>query len=230
MMRWQDIWNKRNIGLEEAVGLADLIRLDGFDAGAGAISAQVWKAYVERRASDLGLQAGDLVFEIGCGAGAFAWPLFERGCVVAGIDYSASLIRVARNVMPGGQWHVAHANEVELAAKSYDVVVANSVFHYFPDKSYARQVLGQMLVAARRAVGILDIPDGRLAERADDYRRAALGAVNYRRRYNGLQHLSFTPDWFTRAAPDWRVQCTPQDIGAYGNNEFRFNVIMKRYG
>jgi hypothetical protein len=44
----------------------------------------------------LGIRSGDTVYELGCGAGAFLYPLWQRGVKVGGLDYSSSLLDAAR--------------------------------------------------------------------------------------------------------------------------------------
>lgn len=228
MNRWKTIWNKRTLDRKEQPQLADLLRLDGYDSGAGTITTAVWQSYVVRRATELELTAGNTVFEIGCGAGAFLWVLRGLGCQVAGLDYAKPLIATAARAMPDSHWQVGEANQ-PLGTAAYDVVVAQSVFHYFPSEEYARQVLHNMTQGARRAVAILDVPDTHLAEQAEVYRQAALGQKEYQQRYADLHHLTLTPVWFeTNAPPHWEVTIAPQDIAEFGNTPFRFNVILRR--
>lgn len=229
MSDWQKIWNARAINLRERPQLTDLLQLDGYDKGAGIISPKIWRAYVARRAGELRIKSGLSVFEIGCGAGAFLWPLHEIGCLVSGLDYSPVLIATAKQAMPEGNWWVAEANH-PLGEKTYDIVLAQSVWHYFPDKNYAKHVLQNMLSAARQAVGILDVLDTSLAAAAETSRRATLGEEEYKKRYAGLHHLTFDPHWFQANVPaGWLVTTSPQDIPNYGNNRYRFNVMIRRH-
>lgn len=229
MNNWQNIWTRRVIQVPERLTLEDLIRLDGFDTGAGAISLEAWQAYVMRRADEMGIQAGWSVFEIGCGAGAFLWPLHQRGCRVAGIDYSAVLIEAAQQTIPDGQWQIGGAHQLVLTPRSYNVLVANSVFQYFPDADYAQHVLKHMLQTAQQTVAILDVPDARLQEVAQVARRQSLGEEQYNTKYQGLGHQTYLRAWFQEITPDgWQVQTSPQDITAYGNSKYRFNVILQR--
>lgn len=227
MNNWQDIWNRREVQAKDRPMLQDLIRLDGFDSGAGAISLEAWQAYVARRAGDMGLKVDWSVFEIGCGAGAFLLPLRERGCKVGGVDYSAALIAAAEEAMPEGHWQVGSADQSFGEDIVYDAFVANSVFQYFPDEDYAGKVVATMARVARHAVAILDVPDARLAAQAEAARRQAAGEETYKQRYAGLHHLVLLPDWFrTKVPAGWQVRVTPQDIAEYGNSPYRFNVIM----
>lgn len=228
MNRWQEIWNQRTVGLTEQLSLEDLLQLDGFAAGAGAITPPVWRAYVERRADEMRLAAGTSVFEVGCGSGAFLWPLHERGCRVSGIDYSSALIATAQRAIPAGTWRVGEADQ-PLGEKAYDAVIANSVFHYFPTAEYAKRVVHTMMTAARRAVAILDVPDTRLAAFDIAHRHKVLGKREYEKLYVGLNHLTFMPEWFEQqVSNNWSLKTLRQDIPNYGNNPYRFNVIMTR--
>ena len=75
---WKEIWNRRNSIKNTNLDLSDLIALDGFDAGAGKIEIEDWREYVHRVSQKLNLQAGNSVFEVGCGAGAFLYALTEQ--------------------------------------------------------------------------------------------------------------------------------------------------------
>lgn len=225
---WQKIWNTRTLDGAGQPKLADLLGLDGFASGVGAVSPASWRAYVTRRARDMGLGAQSTVFEIGCGAGAFLWVLRERGCQVAGLDYAANLIAVAARAMPDGLWQVGEADQV-IGKGRYDAVVANSVWHYFQSLEYAGRVLQNMLETAKSAVAVLDVPNLNLAAYDVANRRAVLGKEEYDRRYAGLTHLAVAPDWFHGfGGKDWEVKTAAQDIPEYGNNSYRFNVIIKR--
>ena len=76
MSNWKEIWNRRTSN-GEGVDLDALIKLDGFDTGAGRIDVADWRTYVEHIAEKLGIRNGETVFEVGCGAGAFLYALRE---------------------------------------------------------------------------------------------------------------------------------------------------------
>lgn len=228
MESWQKIWSTRTLEKARQPKLPDLLGLDGFASGVGAVSPASWRAYVNRRASEIGLGTQASVFEIGCGSGAFLWVLRERGCKIGGIDYAANLVAVAARAIPDGQWQVGEADQA-IGMRRYDVVVANSVFHYFPSLEYAGRVLQNMLEAAKSAVAVLDVPDLELTASDIANRRAVLGKEEYDRRYAGLSHLALTPDWFYGfGGKGWQVKAAAQDIPEYGNSPYRFNVIIKR--
>lgn len=224
MSRWHAIWASR-AGQGEA--LEDLIRLDGFDQGAGHANVGAWRAYCQALAQRLPLAGGASIFEVGCGAGALLRVFHEAGHPVGGIDFSPALIDVARRAMPGRPFAVAEASR--WSAPVHDVVLANSVFSYFPDLDYAAGVVRRMLAHARQAVAILDVPDAARREASEAYRRGALAPGEYEQRYAGLAHLYYPREWFQgQGGADWRVETVDQWMEDYGNAPFRFNVLFRR--
>jgi cyclopropane fatty-acyl-phospholipid synthase-like methyltransferase len=92
---WQEIWNRKLA--TGPLDLASLVKLDGFDTGAGRIDVEDWQAYCAIIGRKLGLRDGDSVFEVGCGAGAFLYGLRQlRPLEVGGIDYASNLIGASR--------------------------------------------------------------------------------------------------------------------------------------
>jgi SAM-dependent methyltransferase len=225
-MSWKDVWGARRRDAASS-SLQALIDLDGFDTGAGRIAEPAWRGYVERIAGLLGMRAGESVYEVGCGAGAFLLPLHEAGLKVAGVDYSAALIEAARGAIPDGDF--VHGEALDLK-KRYDYVVANSVFHYFPDTAYAARVLAAMLAAARLGVAVLEVPDLATREKAEAARRGALGDDEYRKKYAGLEHRYYAREYFLDAGrrAGFEAEILDQAIDGYAQNAFRFNCLMRR--
>ncbi len=227
MNEWKEIWNRRHIETFSSNILQNLIDLDGFDSGAGKLSAEVWRHYAGEIARLIGLRKGDSVFEIGCGAGAFLFALRELGAKVAGLDYSAGLIDAARKAIPDG--HFSHMEAAELTSdQTFDFVIANGVFHYFPNQAYAGDVLAHALKKARRAVAILEIPDASMLEESERTRRLMLSTDEYEKKYQGLAHQYYSREWFEALAAKMGFLCSivQQNIPGYSQNPFRMNCIM----
>lgn len=114
-----------------------------YDAFAAAYDADnetnAWNALYERPAI-LSL-AGDVhglrVLDAGCGGGAHAAILVERGAILTGIDASAGLLEIAKRRLDGrARLLVADLNEPQpFADGSFDLIVASLVMHYLPDWS-----------------------------------------------------------------------------------------------
>ncbi|MDA9909895.1 class I SAM-dependent methyltransferase [Gammaproteobacteria bacterium] len=98
MDNWPEIWNKRK-PVQKDLSLEDLIKLDGFDSGAGIISVQDWQKNCRIIANKLGLSNGMSVYEVGCGSGAFLKSLLEMyNLDVGGIDYAKELLNTAKKL------------------------------------------------------------------------------------------------------------------------------------
>ena len=226
MSDWKTIWNKRAWHGTDAT-LAELIAADGFDHGAGKIDVAAWEQYAQLVAGWMKLAPGDSLFDVGCGAGAFVYPFFRSGHRVGGIDYSENLVAGARRAMAGMDFSAAEARDLD-ETTAYDLVVSNSVFHYFPDLAYAELVLRKMIAKARKTVAVLELPNLDLREEAEQARAAALPPGEYEERYRGLRHQYYSKKWIQDlgAVHGWRVQVLDQQIDGYGNNRFRFNAFF----
>ena len=224
---WKSVWEARRLAPSGGSMLSRLLVADGYDSGFAKFDEMSWIDFVGRRATDLGVESGMSVFEVGCGAGAFLYELRRAGCVVSGIDYSESLVDIARSVMPDSDFEVREAAQLEDRPPA-DVVLACSVFAYFPSLEYASRVIERMVAKADRAVAILDVPDRALEQAARAYRRGVSGGdENYAARYEGLEHCYYDRDWLTEALRGLRltgVHVADQDLTHDGNAPFRFNA------
>jgi trans-aconitate methyltransferase len=225
---WQDIWNKCSLGSGENI-LAQLIKTDGFDSGAGMIGLRQWQAYVSWIKEKLGVRPQDTLYEAGCGSGAFLYPFYQADHQVGGLDYSAILIDIARNVMPGMDFKHLSVALMETEPQ-YDIVVSNSMFQYLPTLADAEGIVESMLNKARQKIAILDIKDLQHKNIAETIRRGALPQDEYAKKYRGLAHLYFERSFFVKLAErhHCQIEIFDQHIEAYQNNQFIFNVIMEK--
>ena len=184
---WRSIWERRSVAESEPT-LSDLILADGFDTAFGSLTVEAWADFVLRTCDLMQLDAGDSLFEVGCGSGAFLYLPYQSGVTVGGVDYSEPLVAIARRALPNGGFSVGEANSMETAPPA-DVVMSCFVFSYFESLDYPREVIRRMCMRATRSIGILDIPDAATAQEAMEHREAALGGPEaYRQRYASLNH------------------------------------------
>jgi len=231
---WKQIWEKRNLTgidttISEDVILDKLIKTDGFDRGSGNIEIDSWKQYIKQLSSKMKLNESDSLFEVGCGIGAFLYLFFLNGHQVGGIDFSDSLIKSARSIMTGMNFKVGEAKNLDCIEK-YDFVVANSVFFYFPNYEYAKEVLIRMIDKSKKKVLIMDIPDLKLKEECESIRKNTLPPGEYEKRYEGLKYLYFDREWFYEFAEtnNLKILIFEQNITNYGNNKFRYNCMIEK--
>jgi trans-aconitate methyltransferase len=117
-----------------------------------------WRDFVEHVVESLDVGPGTSVWDVGCGAGAFLYPLWENGYIVGGVDDSGDRITLARATMPQGQFVVGEPAEVN-PAEPWDVVIASRGFAACADLDQARGQLARMVAKATHAVAILNVPD-----------------------------------------------------------------------
>jgi len=226
---WSAVWERRTLD-RGASTLEALMRADGLDTGFGNVSEAAWRAFSERVGDRLGVGAGTRVFEVGCGAGAFLWPLAQRGASVAGLDGSATLVGYAREAMPDGRFVQSDARDLD-TTETFDVVLACGVFMYFPHESYAAEVVAKMAAKSTRALAILDVPDRATRDAALAHRRGTLGPEEYAKKYAGLDHLFLDRAWLetqVKSAGFTHVATEDQRVDGYANAAFRFNVFASR--
>ncbi|MEH7880154.1 class I SAM-dependent methyltransferase [Rhizobium laguerreae] len=131
-----------------------------YDAFAVAYDADnevnAWNAYYERPAilALVGDAAGLSVLDAGCGGGAHAAALLERGAVVTGIDASAGMLEIAQRRLEGrARLLTADLNEaLPFADKAFDLILASLVMHYLPDWSKPLSEFNRLLPEGGRLV------------------------------------------------------------------------------
>ena len=141
---WKNIWEKKGNVTAENVTLEDLIAINGFETGAGAFPVESWLQFVEEIKIELGLLDDQKLLEVGCGSGAFLFPFFNSGIIVHGIDNSGSLVNLCSRIMKGGVFKETEANTLPFNENTFDAVVSNSVFQYFPSLDYSEDVIREI--------------------------------------------------------------------------------------
>lgn len=115
-----------------------------------------YNALYERPAvlSMLGDVAGQRVLDAGCGAGAHAAALIERGATVEGLDLSAELLAIARRRLgPDVRLQQADLSQpLPCADRAFDVVLASLVLHYLEDWTATLREFHRVLVSGGRVV------------------------------------------------------------------------------
>ena len=105
------------------------------------------------------------------------------------------------------------------------------MFHYF-DQAYAQDVLARMIIKARIAVAVLEVPDVHTMNEAEAVRRALISPDEYAEKYAGLRHTYYERTWFKLQAEASAMTCELFDhcIPNYAQNKYRFrrNTQKKR--
>jgi ubiquinone/menaquinone biosynthesis C-methylase UbiE len=211
-----------------------LVKADGFDSSYRKYETEDWIQYCDDFYSKIGISMGDTIFEIGCGSGAFLYPLYLRKNLVGGIDYSINLLDLARKFMPESNFTCEDAVTLKLN-NTYDVVLSHSVFQYFHDLNQAEKVLKTMNRLAKKKVAILDVIDVEKfdlfnTERMKKFAEEGFSEEDYRRRYLGLDHLLYSKEWFEDLGQKLNLETEifDQKNDSNGNSKLIFNVIFSK--
>lgn len=87
----------------------------------------------EEAISRIGIDRGDAVLDVGCGAGTFLRLAADRGARTAGIDAAASLIEVARTRVPEANLRVGDLQWLPYPDDSFDLVTGFNSFFFAAD-------------------------------------------------------------------------------------------------
>ena len=228
---WQSVWLRKG---REASGsrLEDLMRADGFDAGTGSMSVEDWLDRGEMIARRLEVGAGRRVLEVGCGAGAMLATMERLGAVLHGVDYSESLVALARRAQPQGRFDVAEAAKLPHASGSFDACFSHGVFFYFSDLDYGRRALDEMrrVLAPGGRLFVLDVPDAALQDECERYRRDTIYAgQDYPTSQDGpYRHLYYPRSFFARwaEANGFSAEFVAHGLPSYPMSPYRFHVLL----
>lgn len=238
MNNWKNIWAKRSANFDILCNgdvkdiFLELKRNNGFDVIGDGLSYEALLEQYQKTKELLSKENGseesqviNSVYEIGCGSGANLY-LFERdGIRCGGIDYSESLIEIAKKVLKTEDICCGEAIEVPVS-NTYDAILSNSVFSYFEDEKYASRVLEKMYQKSNYSIGIIDIHDVEKESAFLKYRKESV--PDYEERYKNLPKLFYNKSFFEKFAEEHNMDITFTDseMDGYWNNEFVFNCYF----
>lgn len=151
--------------------------------GASAVRDH-WLAELLKR---LPAQGGGRVLDLGCGAGIpLAAALAAAGHTVVGVDGSSAQISLARGNVPAAKFIEADMTEVDLAARSFDVVAAFYSITHVPRGEH--DALLRRIAAWLKPDGLLVASLG--ADALSDWRGEWLGTEMFFSHYDAEANLA----------------------------------------
>ena len=231
---WIKIWNARYKISKKKNSLSDLIKLNGFDNSIKDYNKTSWKLMVKDFLKRTKFKRNQNLLEIGCGSSAFLITCnkFIKANYY-GFDYSRNQIKIAKKSLPGGNFKVFEANNFNYGKTKFDVVVAHSVFQYFPNKNYCLKVLQKSLkhLNKRGVLCLMDLNDIKFQRKYHETRKKIyFKKDSYNKKYADLKHLFFDNSKLKKLLISIgfsNVVFFPHKVRTYGNSNLRFNLIAK---
>ncbi len=103
---------------------------------------------------------GSRLLDVGSGPGYVAAAAARRGSEVVGVDFSESMVSLARELHPGLAFEVADAQDLPFPEGSFDAAIASFALHHVPRQDDALAELARVLrPAGRLGMTAWDAPD-----------------------------------------------------------------------
>ena len=199
MTKWKQVWESKKLFSSDKT-LTSLIKTDGFDSVYAQYTDQDWLSMCEKINNIINDKQQNKILEVGCGAGALAYGFgLNKEMSFYGVDYSDSLINIAKSVMPEKAWIVAESCSLPFENDYFDSVVVHSVLQYMPNTEYFRQTISEILRVCKKGGKIIlaDIYD---KDKEHEYYRLRSKAINssvdeYINNNIDFKHMFFTKDF-----------------------------------
>src|SRR5437588_9422605 len=154
------------------------------------------------------------VLDVGCGTGALAERLSERGYRVVGVDPSPGMLEVMRRRAPGVEAVEAPGSALPFPAQHFDLVVSVATMHHIADADDVQRTLAEMVRVCRPAGRIViwdhnprnpywpnlmaRVPQDTGEERLISERELVTGLIEAGAQLLSVQQLGLVPDFIPR--------------------------------
>jgi SAM-dependent methyltransferase len=120
-----------------------------------SVAIPLYEAVLERT----GTGKGTSVLDIGCGAGIFCGMAARLGARVSGIDASESLVAIARERVPDGDFRAGEMEGLPYADRTFDLVTGFSSFQFAADPVNALREACRVSCRGRVVVAVFGKPE-----------------------------------------------------------------------
>jgi len=213
---WKNIWDKKYLTN------APSYIMDGFDN----LSISQWEHLVDVFCSLIQIDENSDILDIGCGSGAFLEQIKKYNSL-SGIDYSENAISVIKNNLEG-RFQVAEAKNIPFEDNLFNTVICFSVFYYFNSKSYAIQIIKEMLRVCKPG-GQIFIGDVNDSSKRDLYNSLRKKEGRLKNSFSP-KHLFYDKIFFIEIAKKNKIHIQiidedKLDLPFYSNSQYRYSVI-----
>lgn len=235
----------------------DWRRAHGYNIGnACVLDFSIMDAISEDAKEKLEIDRDNILLDVGCATGRVTFELSEHVKKAVGTDFSQKMIERAKREYKKDNlaFEVCPAHELPFPDNSFDRLLCYSVFLYFPDLDYTKEVLNEFIRVTKPNGIILvgDITDvdkkeqfyssmGRYKPRRIRYRNKIMRNLSkikilkygyrfvrytllHKEREEGLSTFYFKRDFFTDYFKTTNHRCTILEQNIKNRNWFRFDV------
>lgn len=148
MIDWKEVWQRKGETITR-----DVNWLDAWDE---TIPIDI-EHVADEITKHLEIGPKDKVLDVGCGAGALAKYIAPICKQYIGIDYTPSLVDKHIKILHNSVL-LSEANDIPFKDNYFDKSFSFSIFQYFPNKTYSKEVLKEMKRVTKGPIFIGDIP------------------------------------------------------------------------
>ena len=138
------------------------------------------------------------ILEYGCGAGAVLSYWYGKKYRLNGIDYSNTLIAKGKQYFPKINLRVGEISSIESFENKFDLIFSHSVFQYFDNYQYAKNLILKMLTKLNKKgyICILDVPNKDKEKKFIKKLRKELGIKEFQKKYEKNKHFFYKKSFF----------------------------------
>ncbi len=227
---WLKIWEKKGTELKSSK-IENLINASGFDSKFGEFNEKNWKRYIRAIFKNIKIKKNAEILEYGCGAGSFLSFWYGKNYKLSGVDYSKSLITKGKKYFPKINFRVGESLELQNFQSNFDLIISHSVFHYFRNYTYAKNLISNMLSKLKTTgiICILDVPDKDMEKSFKFKLKKELGNYEYKKKYKKTNHLFYKKSFFKDIAIEnnLNIKIFKHSSKFNLNSKYRYNLILK---
>ena len=227
---WLKIWRQKGTDLNSSK-IEKILNSGGHDTPNGQFNKKNWFKYIKSLFKDIKLKKNSEILEYGCGAGAVLSYWYDKKYRLYGIDYSKTLITKGKKYFPKIKFCVGEISSIDYFESKFDLIFTHSVFQYFENYQYAKNLISKMLTKLNKKgyICLLDVPNKDKEKNFIKSRKGALGIKEYKKKYEKNKHFFYKKSFFKDFAKKNNLSIRIFDhFSSFNeNSKFRYNVILK---
>ena len=228
--QWLKIWIQKGNNLRSSK-IEKVLNSGGHDTPNGQFNKKNWFKYIKYLFKGIKLNKNSEILEYGCGAGAVLSYWYEKKYKLYGIDYSKTLIAKGKKYFPKIKFCAGEISSIDFFDNKFDLIFAHSVFQYFENYQYAKNLILKMLTKLNKKgyICLLDVPNKDKEKNFIKSRKGALGIKEYKKKYEKNKHFFYKKSFFKDFAKKNNLSIRIFDhFSSFNeNSKFRYNVILR---